>query len=218
MRIILVFILSFLSGAVFANAEAEAHLSKMLEKYNSLSVYEDNGTSRTKFIRPDGSSFIDDLKFTTSFIENESLYFKWVEQPNELLKRIGGKLAEPKTYIVWKNKSGIFSEFNNEEEQYTKLSTALSSATGISSSLAWMTPRYLSPEIPCKPSLGAEASEIVSSDGDTIIIKQIHSRGGISKLYIDKATYLISKYEMFRELYNGSKTEQVAVFNIVEAK
>lgn len=218
MRIILILILSLFSGATLASTEAETFLLKMLESYRSLNAYEDNGISRTKFIKSDGQSYVNELNFTTEYVEDTLLQFKWVEQPNDLMKRLGGKFAKPKTYVVWKNKSGIFSKYRNEEEKYFELSTALSGATGISSSLAWMTPRFLSPEITCKPNLGAMTSELIDINNDTIIIKQTHKSGTISKLYIDKNTYLIKKYEKNRELSNGTKTQQVAVFNVTKAK
>ncbi len=218
MRFILALILSLFGGAAFASTEAEVFLLKMIESYKSLSVYEDIGISRTKFIETDGQSYVSELNFKTEYVENHMLQFKWVKQPNDLMKKLGGKFAEPKTYVVWKNKSGIFSKYKSKEEKYAELSTALSGATGISSSLAWMAPRFLSPEITCKPNLGAMASELIEINSDTIIIKQTHKSGTISKLYIDKDSYLLKKYEKNRELSNGTKTHQVAVYDVTKAK
>jgi hypothetical protein len=190
----------------------------MLKQYRSLTEYEDNGTSHTRFILSDGRSYTKDLSFTTKYVKNDSLRFEWLQQPDEKMKSLGGEFAAPKKYSVWMNTSGIFSNFRGKETQYPKLATALSGATGLSSGLAWRTPRYRSHEISCKPNLGAKPSEVISYDSSTIIIKQTYTTGTTSKLYIDKSSYLLKKYEDSMELPNGTKIHQVAVFNITRAK
>ena len=184
----------------------------MLDKYQSLSVYEDYGVTHIKYLKSDGSSFTDNKKFTTKYIENESLHFQWEE------KRIYDD--KPRTYAVWKDKTGIFTKYpyDKTNERYTNLASALSSATGISSSLAWMTPRYLSPDISCKPNLGSKSSEVLKSDENTVIVKLLHNTGSTSKYIIDKNTYLLKKYENYKDLGNGTVTQQDAVFNVINAK
>ena len=212
MRIIPLLLLSLFCNSALATPEAEAHVLAMLNNYQSLSEYEDNGVTRTRYLNSDGSSHIDEQNFTTKYIENDSLHFQWTEKRSYEDK--------PGTYSVWKDKSGIFTKYpyNKNNKIYTSLAKALSSATGISSGLAWMTPRYLSPEISCKPNLGAQTSEVFKSDTNTITIKQIHGTGGVSKLYIDKKTYLLKKYEINHNLSNGTDTQQVTVFNVINAK
>ena len=219
MRIILPIILTFLSNVAIASNEAERYLSAMLNKYQSLVTYEDSGISITKVTSPDGSNFNDEFSFTTKYTDNNSLYFQWVKHPNEFERKLSDNISKPKTYSVWKDKTGIFSKYPfSEKTEYPNLANALSGATGISSGLAWMTPRFLSPDIPCPPNLGAKTSELLESNSNTIIIKQTHSTGGESKLYIDKPTYLLKKYEMKNKLITGHITQQVVVFNVKNAK
>ena len=127
---------------------------------------------------------------------------------------------KPRTYSVWKDKTGIFTKypFHKKNERHTSLSSALSSATGISSGLAWMTPRYLTPDISCKANLGAKSSEVLKSDENTIIVKLLHNTGSISKLFIDKKTYLLKKYESTTDLGNGTVAHQDAIFNVINAE
>ena len=80
MKIILSLLLSLFCTSVFATPEAEAHIQAMLDKYQSLSIYEDHGITHIQYIKSDGSGFTDDKKFTTKYIENESLHFQWKEK------------------------------------------------------------------------------------------------------------------------------------------
>jgi hypothetical protein len=212
MRFLALFILLSLCNYAFATNEAEAYIQAMLAKYQQLTEYEDSGVTRTYFSNPDGHSFTDVEKFTTKFIENDLLHFQWTEKrPFD---------SEPRIYSVWKDKSGIFSKYpyDDKQEKHSSLDMALSGATGISSGIAWMTPRYLSPEISCKPSLGAQSSEVIRTDPKTIVIKQIHSTGSTSKLYIDKESYLLQKYESYQDLGNGTNAKQTTIFNVINAK
>jgi len=225
MRIILALALGLLNTVTFASNEAETHLIMMIEKYRSLSTYEDNGSSITKFTSPDGSNFKKELNFTTKYIENNSLHFQWIKQPNELGKKLAkmpeytGNLGKPKTYTVWKDKNGAYSSYPfREKEVYSNLEDALSGATGISSGLASMVPRFLSPEISCPPKLGAIKSELLKSNPDIILIKQTHSTGGTSTLHIDKSTYLLKEFETNDNLPNGTHTQQIVKYNITNAK
>ena len=212
MKIILSLILPLFCTSVFATPEAEAHIQAMLDKYQSLSAYEDHGVTHIQYLKSDGSGFTDDKSFTTKYIENESLHFQWKE------KRIYDD--KPRTYAVWKDKTGIFTKypFQDKNEKHINLASALSSATGISSGLAWITPRYLSPDISCKPNLGAKSSEVLKSDANTIAVKLLHNTGSTSTFFIDKRTHLLKRYENTKDLGNGTVTQQDAVFNVINAK
>ncbi len=209
-----------ISNITLSSTDADEHILAMLNKYESLRTYEDEGVSSTKFIKSDGgNNYTDELIFTTKYVENELLQFEWARQPSEIEKKIGGALAQPKVYKVWHDKAGAFSKYRTDKkEKYANLAKALSGATGISTGLAWMTPRYLSPNISCKPNLGAKSSEVLKSDANTVIIKLTHNTGSISKLFIDKKSYLLKKYENIQDLGNGTVTHQNAVFNIINAK
>ena len=220
MRIILSLILSIYVCPVFATPEAEVHIQAMLDKYQSLNIYEDYGVTHIRYIKSDGSGFTNEDKFTTKYIENESLHFQWARQPNEIEKKIGGDLAQQKVYKVWKDATEVFTKypFQAKSEKHANLANALSSATGISSGLAWMVPRYLTPDISCKPNLGAKTSEVLKSDENTIIIKLLHKTGSTSKLFIDKRTHLLKKYENTNDLGNGTVTQQATVYNVINTK
>ena len=208
-----------MANVAFAASEAEIHLKAMLDKYASLTMYEDRGRSITNFSNFDGRNHSKELSFETRFNEGSSLDFRWSEKPNELEKKAGGTLGKPKEYAIWKDKSGIYSQYwRRGEKHYEDLAKALSSATGISSGLAWMIPRWLSPDIPCPPNLGAKSSELFESTSDTIVIKQTHTSGGNSKLFIDKATYLLKRYEMEHNLETGAKIDQAVVFTIINTQ
>ena len=220
MRAILSLILPLYVCSVFATPEAEVHIQAMLDKYQALIIYEDYGVTHIQYIKPDESGFTDESKFTTKYIENESLHFQWARQPNEIEKKIGGDLAQQKVYKVWKDEIGVFTKypFQEKSETHTNLANALSSATGISSGLAWMVPRYLTPDISCKPNLGAISSEVLKSDANTIIVKLSHKAGNTSKLFIDKRTHLLKKYENTKDLGNGTVTQQATVYNVINTK
>jgi hypothetical protein len=219
MKYIFPLALILMANVAFAASEAEIHLKAMLDKYASLTMYEDRGLSITNFSNYDGRNYSKEFNFETRFNEDNSFDFRWTEKPNELEKKVGGSVGKPKDYAVWKNKSGVYSQYwRRGEKQYEDLAKALSSATGISSGLAWMIPRWLSPDIPCPPNLGAKSSELFESTSDTIVIKQAHTSGGKSKLYIDKATYLLKRYEMEHILETGTKINQVVVFTVINTQ
>ncbi len=56
MRIILSLILSIYVCPVFATPEAEVHIQAMLDKYQSLNIYEDYGVTHIRYIKSDGSN------------------------------------------------------------------------------------------------------------------------------------------------------------------
>jgi len=221
-KILIIFSIFLISGISHAGNSAELYLSKMLDAYKSLSNYEDQGRSITTYIKPNKKSHSQELKFHTKYVKNTSLYFEWLLMPTELQKQtslLSGfeDLNKPKKNTVWKDNSGIFSKFHFEEtEKYTSISSALSGATGISSGIAWMTPRFLSPEISCKPSLGANKLQILESTTNTIVIKLTHNNGSVEKMHIDKNSNLLIKFEETNELPNGTVTHQVANFNILK--
>ena len=225
---VLLIILSFVtSNLCFADNEAKKHLKMMIEKYQSLSAYEDEGVSVTKFIRVDGSSFSNELRFKTKYNQNEVLIFEWLKMPNELFTKImpppGGFKSfdphKPVKYSVWQNPQGIFTKYRSRKKRTEKsLSNALSGATGISSGLAWMVPRYLTPDIPCPPNLGANELKLLNSNNNIISIELNHNGNSIEVMHIDKETYLLKRYEKKRKLPNGTSAQQVAEFNVISYK
>ena len=81
-----------------------------------------------------------------------------------------------------------------------------------------MVPRYLSPEIPCPPNLGADKSRLLESNDNTIIIELTYIDGGTEIFHIDKDTYLLSKHEEKDILKNGTSIYQLTEYNVIDYK
>jgi len=210
--------------ASFSSTEVEIHLSKMLEKYKSFNSYKDKGTSLTKYVRTNGTIFNTELTFTTKYNKNKSLHFQWLVLPDEFEKKIHAfeknpNPLKPKVNTIWKNKAGIYSKYSfSRKNKEPNLSSALSRATGVSGGLAWLVPRFLSSEIPCPVNLNANKSKLLTSNPNTIIIKQHYSSGTIRKLHIDRKSYLLRKVEQNRKLSNGTTTYKVINYNVINTK
>ncbi|MES9946825.1 MAG: hypothetical protein ABW080_17870 [Candidatus Thiodiazotropha sp.] len=216
-----------LTSICFAGSGAEVHMQKMLDKYESLSSYEDSGSSITKFTHIEGNSFSEELRFKTVYEENETLYFEWLEMPSEFEKQLrmppGYKdqdLSKPKRNTILKNKNGIKVKyfFKEKEETINSLRKALSGATGVSSGLAWMVPRYLSPELPCRPDFNAKNIIILSETSDIVSIELTFDSGDFEIFHIDKNTYLLNKYEENSKLNDGTSVYQVVEYSVVSYK
>jgi hypothetical protein len=219
-KITLILSLLLISNIGYAENNALYHLQEMLDAYKALSNYEDRGSSITKYIKSDNDTHSDEINFHTKYIENKSLYFEWQTIPSEREKSFKSipslaEFSKPQKYTVWKDKTGIFSKYPYEEKEHNSLSSALSGATGISSGIAWMAPRYLSPDISCAPGFGALNLKTLKSTPSSVVIQLTYKSGTIAKMHIDTSTYLLRKYEDTSELSSGTKTYQVTHFNVI---
>ena len=221
----LLFITLLLSTSTsYALNKAEYHVSKMLDKYTSLTAYEDTGKTKIIATRKDGEINIENKTFTTFYTEKSKLKFQWTALPTEIDKTLSSlsnttEYLKPKKYIVWKDNTGIYTKYKNKEKrQHNNIATALSSATGISDGLAWLVPRFLSPEIACAPNLNASKSEIINENDTTITIKQHLPSGTLRILHINRNTYFLHKYESISEISSGTKYHQISVYNVSNYK
>jgi len=220
MRILLFITLILFSSISCAINEAENHISKMLNIYKSLNSYEDDGSTSITITNRNGDINTENKTFSTYYSKNSLLKFKWSVLPAELDKELykltkNKKILIPKNYVVWKDSTGSYSQYSNKKkENKQSINIALSSATGISNSLAWLVPRFLSPDITCAPNLSASNSEIISISNNIIKVKQKLPSGTIRILHINKNTYLLMKYESIKELSSGTSYHQISEYNI----
>lgn len=214
----------FLANICSAGSLAEVHIQRMIGKYKSLSSYEDNGGSITNINSSNGAGFSAELRFKTIYLRGESLYFEWLEMPSELEKQLfldseGLYPIEPKKNTIYKDKNGVqVNYYFKQKETLNSLSKALSGATGVSSGLAWMVPRYLSPEIPCPPKFGANKVRILNENNKIVSIELTFDGVALEIFHIDKDTYLLKKYEKKRKIDSGTSSYQVVDYNVINYK
>ena len=215
----IIFLLVF-SNYCIASSEAATHLRKMLLKYRSLTVYEDNGKLVNEYTKKNNKKRLSVVKFNTVYIENESLLFNWEKVLSDIYKKLKPPLKAAK-YTIKKDKSVVKVKFrSNKFELVSNLNAALSRATGISSGLSWMVPRYLSPELGVSPRFGASELTLMEINDKFIKIELNYNYGRtrVVTMYIDRKSYLLKKYEKRSQLKNGTKTYRVITYNVIKYK
>lgn len=190
-----VLIISATCAAQESTPSAQSIVEQVLQKYVSLSSYQDSGVVEHTFKRSTGDTFNAD-PFETRFARPNLFRFEWTNTSSVW--------PQPVKNAVWTDgrQSYIYTGHTKDDaaEPTESLRSAVASATGISGGSAYYVPALLMPEIGGRlrdilNSLSVQGSEIIEGH-DCYVLSKVEANGRRFTVWIGKVDHLIYKLKM----------------------
>jgi len=190
--------------------DAQKILDRMAKVYANCTSYRDSGTVNTLFIGPRGNRTVE-KPFTTAFLRPDRFRFEYKE------KRSMGR--EPQ-YIVWRQGSDVrvFTDLRPGNDKAVSLELAVAGAAGVSSGSAHKIPSLLLPELGGRRltdlTEAHRTDDAKTGEADCFRIEGKYADSPVT-LWIDKASFLVRRVDMYHDLGNDLHTEETTTYEPV---